>query len=83
MSFLVYRLPQNLREAPADTSTKRVSMGKAKAKSPTIADVSASMCRLTPMFSVPVVILPIDAQSVDIDDVLIILIMLLNFNSLY
>ena len=41
-----------LREAPAGASTKHVSMGKAKAKSPPITNFSASMCRLTPMFSV-------------------------------
>ena len=71
-----------LREAPAGASTKHVSMGKAKAKSPPITNFSASMCRLTPMFSVPVIILPIDAQSLDIDNILVIFIMLLNFNSL-
>ena len=71
-----------LREAPAGASTKHVSMGKAKARSPPITNVSASMCRLTPMFSVPVIILPIDAQSLDIDSILIIFIMMLNFNSL-
>ena len=70
-----------LREAPAGASTEHVSMGKAKAKSPPITNFSASMCRLTPMFSVPVIILPIDAQSLDIDNILIIFIMLLNFNS--
>ena len=40
------------------------------------------MCRLTPMFAVHVIILPIAAKSLDINNVLIILIifiMLLNF----
>ena len=75
----------NLREAPAGASTKHVSMRKAKAASPPITNFSASACRLTPVFSVPVIILPIDAQSLDINNILIILIifiMLLNFNGL-
>ena len=41
------------------------------------------MCRLTPMFSVHVIILPIAAKSLDINNILIIIIifiMLLNFN---
>ena len=71
-----------LREAPAGASTKNVSIGKAKATSPPITNFSVSTCRLTPVFSVPVIILPIDAQSLDIDNILIIFIMLLNFNSL-
>ena len=59
----------NLREAPAGASTKHVSMGKAKAASPPITNFSASACRLTPVFSVPVIILPIDAQSLDINEI--------------
>ena len=73
---VVFGLPTsaNLREAPAGASTKDVSMGKAKAASPPITNFSASACRLTPVFSVPVIILPIDAQSLDINNILIILI---------
>ena len=63
---------------------KRISMEKAKAKSPPFAHDSASMCRLTPMFPSLLLFCLLTAQSVDIDDILIILIILimLNFNSL-
>ena len=47
---------------------KRVSKEKAKTKSPPIADDSASNVSVDSHVSIPVVILPIDAQSVDIDD---------------
>ena len=47
---------------------KRVSKEKAKAKSPPIADDSASNVSVESHVSIPVVILPIDSQSVDIDD---------------
>ena len=47
---------------------KRVSKEKAKAKSPPIADDSASNVSIESRVSIPVVILPIDSQSVDIDD---------------
>ena len=47
---------------------KRVSKEKAKAKSPPIADDSASNVSVDSHVSIPVVILPFDAQSVDIDD---------------
>ena len=73
-----------LREAPAGASTKHVSMGKARPILPLLL-MFLPVCRLTPMFSVPFIILPIDAQSLDIDNILIILIifiMLLNFNGL-
>ena len=46
---------------------KRVSKEKDKAKSLPIADDSASNVSVDSV-SIPVVILPIDAQSVDIDD---------------
>ena len=48
---------------------KRVSKGnaKAKAKSPPMADDSASNVSIESRVSVPVVILPLDSQSVDID----------------
>ena len=47
---------------------KRVSKEKAKAKSPPIADDSASNVAIDTHVSFPFVILPIDSQSVDIDD---------------
>ena len=49
---------------------KRVSKGKAKgkAKSPPVADDSASNVSIESHASIPVVILPLDSQSVDIDD---------------
>ena len=49
---------------------KRVSKenAKAKAKSPPMADDSASNVSIESHVSVPVVILPFDSQSVDIDD---------------
>ena len=47
---------------------KRVSKEKAKAKSPPIADDSASNVSIDSHVSIPVVILPIDSQLVDIDD---------------
>ena len=47
---------------------KRVSKEKAKAKSPPIVDDSASNVSVEFHVSIPVVILPIDSQSVDIDD---------------
>ena len=47
---------------------KRVSKEKAKAKSPPIADDSVSNVSIESHVSVPVVILPLDSQSVDIDD---------------
>ena len=47
---------------------KRVSKEKAKAKSPPIADDSASNVSVESHVSIPVVILPIDSQSVDIDN---------------
>ena len=49
---------------------KRVSKGnaKAKAKSPPMADDSASNVSIESQVSIPVVILPLDSQSVDIDD---------------
>ena len=47
---------------------KRVSKEKAKAKSPPIADDSASNVSIESHVSLPVVILPLDSQSVDIDD---------------
>ena len=49
---------------------KRLSKEKAKAKSPPIADDSASNVSVDSHVSIPVVILPIDAQSVDIDDII-------------
>ena len=49
---------------------KRVSKGnaKAKAKSPPVVDDAASNVSLESLASVPVVILPLDSQSVNIDD---------------
>ena len=47
---------------------KLVSKEKAKAKSPPIADDSASNVSVDSHVSIPVVILPIDSQSVDVDD---------------
>ena len=49
---------------------KRVSKGnaKAKAKSPPVADYAASNVSIESHVSVPVVILPLDSQSVNIDD---------------
>ena len=49
---------------------KRVSKGnaKAKAKSPPVADDAASNVSNESHASIPVVILPIDSQSVNIDD---------------
>ena len=49
---------------------KRVSKGKAKAKakSPPVADDSASNVSIESHASIPVVILPLDSQSVDIGD---------------
>ena len=49
---------------------KRVSKGnaKVKAKSPPVADDSASNVSIESHVSVPVVILPLDSQSVNIDD---------------
>ena len=47
---------------------KRVSKEKAKAKSPPIAYDSASNVSVESHVSIPVVVLPIDSQSVDIDD---------------
>ena len=49
---------------------KRVSKGnaKAKAKSPPVVDDAASNVSLESHVSVPVVILPLDPQSVDVDD---------------
>ena len=49
---------------------KRVSKGnaKAKAKSPPMADDSASNVSIESQVPLPVVILPLDSQSVDIDD---------------
>ena len=49
---------------------KRVSKenAKAKAKSPPMADDSASNVSIESHVSIPVVILPLDSQSVDIDD---------------
>ena len=49
---------------------KRVSKGnaKAKAKSPPVVDDAASNASLESLASVPVVILPLDPQSVDVDD---------------
>ena len=50
---------------------KRVSKGnaKAKAKSPPMADDSASNVSIESHVSVPVVILPLDSQSVNIDNI--------------
>ena len=45
-----------------------VSKGNAKAKSPPVADDSASNVSIESHVSVPVVILPLDSQSVNIDD---------------
>ena len=52
---------------------KRVSKGnaKAKAKSPPVADDSASNVSIESPISVPVVILPLDSPSVNIDDELV------------
>ena len=49
---------------------KRVSKGnaKAKAKSPPVVDDAASNASMEFHVSVPVVILPLDPQSVDVDD---------------
>ena len=47
---------------------KPVSKGKARAKSPPVADDSASNISIESHVSVPVVILPLDSQSVNIDD---------------
>ena len=47
---------------------KRVSKEKAKAKFPPIADDSAGNVFIESQVPIPVVILPIDSQSVDIDD---------------
>ena len=49
---------------------KRVSKGnaKAKAKSPPVVDDAASNVSMESHVSVPVVILPLDPQSVDVDD---------------
>ena len=49
---------------------KRVSNGnaKAKAKSPPVVDDAASNVSMESHMSVPVVILPLDSQSVNIDD---------------
>ena len=49
---------------------KRVSKGnaKAKAKSPPVVDDAASNVSLESHVSVPLVILPLDPQSVDVDD---------------
>ena len=47
---------------------KRVSKGNAKAKSPPVVDDAASNVSLESLASVPVVILPLDSQSVNIDD---------------
>ena len=49
---------------------KRVSKGnaKAKAKSPPVVDDDASNVSIESLASVPVVILPLDSQSVNIDD---------------
>ena len=49
---------------------KRVSKGnaKAKAKSPPVVDDDASNVSMESLASVPVVILPLDLQSVNIDD---------------
>ena len=66
MSFLVVRLPQSLREAPAELQQKRVTKEKAKAKSPLIADDSASNVSVDSHVSIPVAILP--EGAVDIND---------------
>ena len=52
------------------THQKRVSKGnaKAKAKSPPVVDDAASNVSMESHVSVPVVILPLDSQSVNIDD---------------
>ena len=47
---------------------KRVSKEKAKAKSPPIADDSASNVSVESHVSIPIVILPLDSKSVEIDD---------------
>ena len=49
---------------------KRVSKGnaKAKAKSPPVVDDAASTASIESHVSLPVVILPLDPQSVDADD---------------
>ena len=49
---------------------KRVSKGnaKAKAKSPPVVDDAASNVSMESHVSLPVVILPLDPQSVDVDD---------------
>ena len=49
---------------------KRVSKGnaKAKAKSPPVVDDAASNASMESHVSVPVVILPLDSQSVNVDD---------------
>ena len=47
---------------------KLVSKEKAKAKSPPIVDDSASNVSVDSHVSIPVVILPIDSQSVDVND---------------
>ena len=47
---------------------KCVSKGNAKAKSPPVVDDAASNVSLESHVSVPVVILPLDPQSVDVDD---------------
>ena len=47
---------------------KRVSKGKAKAKYPPVADDAAGKVSIESHVSVPVVILPLDSQSVNIDD---------------
>ena len=54
---------------------KRVSKGnaKAKAKSPPVVDDAASNVSMESHVSVPVVILPLDSQAVNIDDNLTIL----------
>ena len=68
MSFLVYRLPQNLRETSTHASTKRASKERAKALSSPVADDSASNVSVESHVSIPVVILPMDSQLVDVDD---------------
>ena len=47
---------------------KRVSKGNANAKSPPVVDDAASNVSMESHVSVPVVILPLDSQSVNIDD---------------
>ena len=47
---------------------KRVLKGNAKAKSPPVVDDAASNVSMESLASVPVVILPLDPQAVEVDD---------------